>query len=314
MNSTNSTPKVTNRGSNTKIRDPRLMRAVQILSWIITLVFIVALIGAIYEAVVNNNPLPVWAWLGILALFAVAAGLAVMVIVYRGVVKETGPFDYSSSVRVTGELKNEASKVVANGASSLQVNLEMMAGVLNLSNGTAGVMEASFTYDDADWKPPVVDYSVDASGKGNLAVEQKATGRASMRQGRCEWEVRLGEDLPTDLNIRFGAGKADLKLAGLNLSRLRVESGVGELNMDLGGDWRRSMEASIKAGIGDTTLRLPQNSGVRVQSTVGFGSIKPHSLSWDGEAFKNELYGQSEVNLDITIDGGMGKINLLQAD
>lgn len=314
MNTSSSSPEIESRITKTKVKNPRLMRGIQILSWVVTSIFIIAFIGAIYEAVVNDNPLPVWSWLGILALFAVAAGLAVMVVVYRGVVKEVGPFDFRPSVRVTGELKNESSRVEAGEASSLKANFDMMAGILNLSAGAADVMEADFTYDDADWKPPEVDYSVDADRQGSLGVEQKASGRAAMRQGRNEWNVRLGEDLPTELNIRFGAGKADLQLAGLNLNHLHVESGVGELNMDLSGDWHRSMEASIKAGIGDTTLKLPQTSGVRVQSTVGFGSIKPHSLNWDGQTYTNELYGQTDVNLDITIDGGMGKISLLQAD
>jgi hypothetical protein len=288
----------------------KVIRVIQILSWIVTGIFLVALIASIYVAIVNGNSLPVWAWLGLLTLFAVAAGLVVMALVYRGVSREIGPFDFSSSGRVTGELMTEASHIEAGGASSLRASFAMAAGILRVSGGAADLMEADFTYDDATWKPPIVENDLDATGRATLAVAQKATGRPAMRQGRCEWSVRLGMDLPTELNIKFGAGKADLKLGGLNLTELKVESGVGELALDLSGEWERSLAATVKAGIGDTSIKLPHKVGVRVQSTVGFRSLHSRSLTRDGDAYTNDLFGESPVTLDIRIQGGMGKINL----
>jgi predicted membrane protein len=133
-----------------------------------------------------------------------------------------------------------------------------------------------------------------------------------MRQGRCEWVVRLNHDLPTELNVRFGAGRANLKLGGLALEQLRVESGVGQLSLDLSGEWRRSLQVHIKSGIGDTHVRLPVDAGVRLQSTVGFGSLHADGLSWDGEAYTNSQYGQAAVSMEITVEGGMGKVILEQ--
>jgi predicted membrane protein len=295
-------------------RNLQLMNVIRMVSRVVTLLFLVALIWAIYQSVVNNNLLPVWAWLGIVVLFAVAIGLLVAVVIYRAVAQQVGPFDFSPSGRLAGQLKNEAQRMAANGANSLYAEIRMMAGVLQVTGGATGVMDAGFTYDDADWRPPVVDYAVDAEGHGQLMVKQKATGRPAMRQGRCEWVIRLNQNLPSELNVKFGAGKADLKLSGLALDRLRVESGVGELALDLSGEWGRSLEAFIKAGIGDTLLRLPQNAGVRVRSTVGLGSIQPQHLAWDGAAYTNALYGQAAVTLDIAVEGAMGKIKLEVTD
>jgi hypothetical protein len=292
---------------------PGVIKPIQILSWGVTLIFIAALVMAIFQAAVEGNPLPLWAWLGGLTLLAAAIGLAVMVIVYRGVAGRAGTlFDLRPSSRVTGELKSEAQRVGAGGASSLQAEIKMTQGVLQLTGGATDVMDADFTYDDADWKRPSVEYAVDAAGQGNLVVKQKATHRPAMRQGRSEWVIRLNRELPTELNLRFGSGKAELKLGSLALTRLRVESGVGELALDLSGEWRHSLEAFIKASIGDTVLRLPQDVGVRVQSSVGFGSVHPRGLTWDGEAYTNALYGQAAVTLGINVEGGLGKISLEQ--
>lgn len=296
-----------------KLKKRRFIQTMRYVSWIVTLFFLAALFWALYQAIVNGNPIPAWAWLGALIILAVVTGLVVMIMVYQGVSKQTGLFDYRASNRVTGEIINKTKHVQADGASSLRAEINMMQGVLQLSGGASGAIEAAFTYDDADWKPPVVDYAVDAAGQAELVVYQIATSRPAMRQGRCEWVICLNQDLPIELNVKFGAGEADLRLGGIALDRLRVESGVGNLVLDLSGDWKRSLTAFIKTGIGDTVLRLPQDAGVRIQSTVGFGSIQPHGLSWDGKAYKNVLYDQSPVTLDIAIEGGIGKINVVGA-
>lgn len=285
-----------------------MITAVQTLSRIVTVIFLVALIWTIYVAVVSGNRLPVWAWLGVVTLLAVAVGLGVAAVVYRGVSREIGPFDFRPSTHVTGELKSESERVAGAGATKLRAEIKMTQGVLRLAGGATGMMDATFIYDDADWKRPHVEYAVDEDGEGKLVVTQPATHRPAMHQGRSEWDVRLYQDLPTELNVRCGAGKADLRLSGLTLTGLRVESGVGELTLDLRGEWRRSMSAFVKSGIGDTVLRLPRNAGVRIRSTVGLGSMSVHGLTWDGEAYSNALYGQAAANLDIAIEGGMGKI------
>jgi hypothetical protein len=326
MKTMNSSTDIENGLSRSKQRNGQFIRVIQVLSWALTLLFLISLIGAIYQAVANRNPLPAWAWLGLVVLFAAATGLAVAAMVYRGASKQVGQFDYRSSGRAAGEIRSDVKHVEAGGAGSLRAEFEMLQGVLKMTGGAAAmdaavmdaavmdaaVMDAAFTYDDADWKPPAVEYTVDDGGQGSLQVEQKPTGRPAMRQGRCEWAIRLNADLPMDLNVKLGAGAAELRLGGLSLERLRVESGVGELSLDLSGEWKRSMQAFVKAGIGDTTLRLPQDAGVRLRSSVGLGITQPHGLVRDGDLYTNARYGQSPVTLDIIIEGGIGKIKLEQ--
>ena len=309
MKTSNSFPQTTNQASRPVLRNSKIINAIQTVSRIVTLIFLAGLVWVIYQAFVTGNPLPAWAWLGLVVFLAVAVGLGVAVIVYRGISEQTGPFDFGSSVHVTGELKREAKRVELNGADSLQANIEMAQGVLLVTGGADFAMKADLTYDDADWKPPVVEYSVDG-GQGKLQMAQKATGRPAMRQGRSEWEVRLNGDLSTDLRVKFGAGKADLKLGGMVLSRLWVESGVGELDLDLSGEFNRSLEATIKAGVGDTTVWIPSNVGVRIQTAVSFGKLEQHGLVWNGEAYTNALYGQTAITLDIALTSGMGKVDI----
>jgi len=320
MNTDKSSTDIVNRLPHKYLGNTRFMKSIQIVSWIVTAIFLAALLWSVFQAVVNGTPVPVWAWFTVIVLLAAAIGLAVVVVVYKGVAEQTGPFDLRPPTRIAGELKSTTANVEADGANSLKAEINMAQGILQVAGGAAGALEAGFTYDDADWKEPEVTYAVaDAVNanavdvaQGNLVVKQRATHRPAMRQGRAEWDIRLSQDLPIDLSVKFGAGKAKLQLSGLALTRLHVESGVGELVVDLSGGWERSLEATVKAGIGDTVLRLPNNVGVRVQSTVSLGSVRPHELKWDGQAYTNALYGQSPVTLDIVVSGGVGKLNLEQ--
>jgi len=314
MNSTQSSRGTLNSASPVRLEDRKVIKAIVFLSRIVTAIFLAALLWAIFQAVVNDNPLSVWAWLGIVTLLGAAVGLGMAAVVYRGVQQQAGPFDFRPSGHVTGALVFENRRVAAGGAAALRAEINMTQGVLSLRGGATDVMEADFTYDDADWRQPEVAYAVDEAGLGVLTLKQPATHRPAMHQGRAEWAIRLNRLLPTDLSVRLGAGKADLRLSGIALQRLRVEGGVGVLAVDLSGDWQDNVEVFVKAGIGDTLLRLPQNVGVRVQPSMGLGSLQVSDLLWDGAAYTNALYGQAAVALDVTVEGGLGKVELVLAD
>lgn len=310
MSTLKSSPDMQPSGARGGLRNRRALKVIQILSWTFTLIFLVSLGIAIYQAVVVGNPLPLWAWLGLLVVLAVVVGLGVLVVVYRGVTREVGPFNFQPSERLSGELKLEEKRLPAAGAHSMNAHIKMLQGTFQLASGDSQTMEFTFAYDDADWKPPRLDYSVDAAGQGQLDLEQLATNRPTMRQGRSDWVVHLPPELPTGLAVRFGAGKAELKLAGLALVDLQVESGVGELLVDFSGRWHNSLSARIRTGIGDTVVRLPAGIGLRIENMVGFGSLQQEGLTWDGEAYTNNLYRQAPVALDLFIEGGMGKVTL----
>jgi hypothetical protein len=52
---------------------------------------------------------------------------------------------------------------------------------------------------------------------------------------RYEWDLRLNDDVPMELHVDVGAGRADLKLGSLSLTRLDVAGGAGALTVDLTG-------------------------------------------------------------------------------
>ena len=254
----------------------------------------------------------------------VLAGLLVIVIVLFAL---TG-CDEGDRV---GDLQTKSETVEQGDAESVSVEIEMGAGELDVSGGAGELLEATFTY-NVDELEPEVTYS-----NGKLIVQHgDVTGGIrtffDLDEYRNEWDLHFKDDVPMEMNIDLGAGRADLVLGSLALTNLDIDAGAGDVALDLRGsqllnqfdydmgagkvtfdltgDWQSDLDASIQGGLGEMTLRLPADVGVHIEVDTGIGSVDASGLTKDGDTYTNDAYGESDVTLSIKIDAGVGKINL----
>jgi hypothetical protein len=232
-----------------------------------------------------------------------------------------------------GPLETETRSVELGSARSIDAKVTMGAGTLNIAGGSDQLVDAEFRYNVSEWKPQI-SYAV-AGDHGTLSVEQPRTGKVSLAEDvQNEWDLRLGEGVSLNLAVELGAGHGTLELGTLSLGSLDISAGAGELEIDLTGapsvtklsmkigagsvridltgEWKADLDATIQGGIGSTTLRLPEDVGVRVTAKRGFGSINAEGFIRDGEAYVNEAFGSSKVTLFIDVQTGLGEINLEQ--
>ncbi len=230
-----------------------------------------------------------------------------------------------------GELQTESQSVELGDAESVRVAIAMGAGELAVAGGADELLEADFTYNVAELKPEVT-YSGGTLNVRNPDVDVGVTSLWDMDDYRNEWDLRLNDDVPMDMSIEVGAGRSDLTLGSLALTSLGIETGAGEVTvdltgapsltrldlkmgvgallMDLTGDWTDDLNANISSGVGELTLRLPGSVGVRVDVEGGLGAVSASNLAKDGDTFTNDAYGESEVTLRFDIEAGVGEINL----
>ena len=206
-------------------------------------------------------------------------------------------------------MQNEARAVQPEDAKSVTAHLTMGAGELKVSGAADALMEADFSYNVADWKPQI-DYEVSGE-KGELTVKQGSGDDGRLGGGaRNEWNLRFNDDVPTDLVVKMGAGESDLDLDSLTLTGLDLEVGAGETTVDLTGDYAQDFDASIEGGVGEATVLVPSEVGVRVRAEGGLGKINAEGFRREGEAYVNDAYGDSDATLDVDVQGGVGQINL----
>jgi hypothetical protein len=208
-----------------------------------------------------------------------------------------------------GRMQRESKAVDPNNAQSVRAKLKMGAGKLNLTGGADRLMEGEFSYNVSDWKPKV---SYDVSDKkGELVVKQGSAKRAGLSgDARNEWDIRLNDEVPTDLVVQMGAGESDLDLDSLTLRGLNLQMGAGKTTVDLTGDYAKGFDASIQGGVGEAKVLLPSAVGVKAKAEGGIGKIDAKGLRRVGDSYVNDAYGESDVNLSVDVQGGVGQINL----
>jgi N-terminal domain of toast_rack, DUF2154/LiaF transmembrane domain len=209
-----------------------------------------------------------------------------------------------------GHHLHEAQSIDLQGAKSVSANIDMPAGSVTLSGGSNKLLDAVFDYDDGEGKP-TIDYNVSGS-HGDLSITQDNEDHTHWGGERDDWNLRLGGGVPIDLKLNMGAGQGNLQLNQIDLSRLEVHMGAGELHLDLTGPRTSDLDATIQGGVGSATIRLPKNVGVRVNASGGLGSINADGLQRDGDAYINAAYGKSAATINLTVEGGVGQINLYE--
>jgi hypothetical protein len=230
-----------------------------------------------------------------------------------------------------GELRIESESVELGEAESVEVEIDMGAGELEISGGANDLLEADFVY-NVDELEPDVDYR---SGMLTVSTPNVDIGIGSwwdLDDYRYEWDLYFNDDVPMEMKVEMGAGSADLELGSLSLTRLDIETGAGEvevdlsdssfltrLNLDAGvgsitvdltGNWQDDLDADISTGVGELTLRLPKSACVRVDVDGGLGEVNSLGLTRDGNDYVNDACGESEVTLRIDINAGVGAITL----
>jgi hypothetical protein len=230
-----------------------------------------------------------------------------------------------------GDLVVETHILELQGAERVSAKIEMAVGKLAIGGGSDEMLDAEFTYNIEEWKP-MIDYSV-RGGLGELVIGQHDTKTKSFSRGfKCDWDLRFGDKVPLDLvmevgagechmdveglpvsglDLTFGAGDVDLIIGGSRtLTDLDLEAGAGDIMLDLMGDWDTDLDARIKAGVGKIKIHLPENVGVRVETSKGIGKVSMSGLRRKGSYYVNDAYGDSDATLDIEVEAGIGAIEL----
>lgn len=212
------------------------------------------------------------------------------------------------NISTGGETIRETLSVDPQGASTVSVQLEIDMGELKIQSMGGTLLQGDFQYNVPEWKPQMV-YEV-AGDKGVLRLSQPGTDTSLVKDAVNTWDLRLGEDLPMDLEINFGAGTSMLDLSRLDLTNLRISTGAGDLDLDLRGAWTHDLDIVINHGLGELTLQLPSDLGVRVDLNHGVGQVNARGLEQNGSVYTNSLYGESSPRLNIQIEAGAGDVNL----
>jgi hypothetical protein len=102
----------------------------------------------------------------------------------------------------------------------------------------------------------------------------------------------------------------NLDLSGLSVPSLNVDSGVGTATMTTPKSGVTTM--SVNGGIGSATITVPSGVAARIRVDGGISSTRVNEARYpkSGDAYQSADYASASNRIDITIDGGIGSINI----
>jgi N-terminal domain of toast_rack, DUF2154 len=210
-----------------------------------------------------------------------------------------------------GNAQHTTKAVELEGAKSVSVHVQMPAGQLRLDGGANELLDADFRYDQ--WQgDPQVNYTV-ADGHGDLEISQQHNG-PQYGNRYDDWKLQFGGAAPINLKLDMGAGQAEVRPNGLDLSQLNIQMGAGQLDLDLSGLKPDNLRVDVEGGAGQARIRLPKDEGVRVFASGGIGSVNAEGLTRQGDAYVNAAYGKTANNIEMNVHGGVGEIDLTEAE
>jgi hypothetical protein len=227
-----------------------------------------------------------------LIVAVVLAGIAVSVFYFGG------PWQ--------GPLVEEPISQSLEGASRAEVELAFGAGRLEVgaSSDPTALVEGRI----AIVKNEDLRRSFSSSGgtaRFTLKTQSHFTGRARDRV----WTLRLNPTVPLSLKIATGVGEADLDLGGLRLTDFELQGGVGNAHILLPAHGRSS--GRISGGVGKVRVTVPAGLGVRIEVRGGLGAVDtPSDYAREDHVYTSPDYETNESRVDLEIRGGIGNVTI----
>ena len=122
----------------------------------------------------------------------------------------------------------------------------------------------------------------------------------------------MNGDVPLEFTANLGAGEANLELGKMNLSRVDLTIGAGEMSVDLRGEPKRDYTVQIRGGVGETVVHLPKDVGISATATKGIGDICVEGLEQRDGVWVNPDRIGAPVTVRLDVKGGVGQIRLIR--
>jgi hypothetical protein len=133
-----------------------------------------------------------------------------------------------------------------------------------------------------------------------------------------ELEIRFDEPNPIEMDVmEIDAKVGELRLVGLGNARFKkadINSGIGEIDIDFTGEMVPDAMARVDLDIGEATILLPRDRGVRMQIGGGLSFLSSKNIDRTfykrGRNYYSDDYEDNPTKFSIRITPGLGELNV----
>lgn len=181
---------------------------------------------------------------------------------------------------------------------SLKVNVEYGVGRFSVGPAEPGVLYRMRIEYDEDVFEPLAEYR-----GSSLRIGAESLGRRFRFGGdrtAGTMELALSRDVAMDLNMDFGAVRAEIELGGIPLTRLEINTGASQTLIEISEPNPETMsQASIDVGAAEITVRNLGNLNTSmIEVNAGVGEIEL------------DFTGDWQQNARVSVNMGLGSLVL----
>lgn len=213
-------------------------------------------------------------------------------------------------------------------AKETKTDIYFFAGNLNINTSTDKLAECFYGYKNGFLRPEMTYSEVGKTGYLSIKSEEQDKG---IDENDNKWNLSLNKDIKNDVAIKLRAGEANINLEGSRLNRFEYNMTAGKSNINLkntsvpqvkfhllageahinlAGKWHNDGLAEIKGGVGEITVKVPYNTGVRISVSGVLGDVNIPFFRKDGNVYTNDSFEKTKYTIFLNISGGIGQINV----
>jgi len=194
-----------------------------------------------------------------------------------GVEGESRRFSSNAKDRTKGEMRLALSR-------SVPIDLELELGATKASMDLGGLNLLGVRLE---------------SGASETLLDFSSPNRAHMRS----------------LDVDVGAASFEARNMGnANAESVRMQGGVGSVDLDFGGQWSRDMTVDVDLTLGKLTLHVPRDVGVRLEVQKFLASFDQQGLQKRDDAYFSENWDRAKYHLRLRAQTTFGGIELERVD
>lgn len=149
--------------------------------------------------------------------------------------------------------------------------------------------------------------------QGNIDLSGLRLTGLDISDGASQADLKFTKPNPEKMGtFNYRTGASQVKLVGLgyaNFSQMTFEGGAGSYTLDFTGKLNRDASVTVKAGICDITIVVPEGTKAVVNMDESLNNVNLDG-TWNTSGHSYTTAGEGPV-LDIHIDMGLGNLTLV---
>jgi hypothetical protein len=162
-------------------------------------------------------------------------------------------------------------------------------------------------------------FDVDTKDRdADVEISMGESGAVWGFRGEPRMDVTLSDEVVWDLTIESGVSRLNADLTGLPLSALVLKSGVSDAEVRLGSvtEELREVTVDLEVGVSATTLRIPGDAEVRIETETGLANVDLPSgvraVRGEDHAYESDGFARALRRYVIRVEGGIADVRIVR--